>query len=173
MPQKEKKMACQRSMTQKKEKKREKEVAMSQKKERDRDDSREKTNALRSKPHLSIHPSTHPLIHLQLLIDIAWLVSPWILSLTLQYMECKYALFLSYLELHKSFLAVGKTEGRYYPIKVECLERIILRTLPYFQKNLKYISRWIADRWTSMYYSMHRSNSQQPKTRWQLRSPMK
>ena len=53
------KMACQRSMTQKKEKKREKEVAMSQKKERDRDDSRKKTNALRSKPHLSIHPSIH------------------------------------------------------------------------------------------------------------------
>jgi len=66
------KMTCQRSMTQKKEK--EKRVAMSQKKEeeeRDRDVSREKTNALRSKPHLSIHPSTHPLIHLQLLIDIA------------------------------------------------------------------------------------------------------
>ena len=66
------KMTCQRSMNQKKEK--EKRVAMSQKKEeeeRDRDVSREKTNALRSKPHLSIHPSTHPLIHLQLLIDIA------------------------------------------------------------------------------------------------------
>ena len=68
------KMACRRSMTKKKREKREKEVAMSQKKEeeeRDRDVSREKTNALRSKPHLSIHPSTHPLIHLQLLIDIA------------------------------------------------------------------------------------------------------
>jgi hypothetical protein len=32
-------------------------------------------------------------------------------------MECKYALFLSYLELHKGFLAVGKTEGRYCPIE--------------------------------------------------------
>jgi hypothetical protein len=30
-------------------------------------------------------------------------------------MECKYALFLLYLELHKDFLAVGKTEGRYCP----------------------------------------------------------
>ena len=51
-----------------------------------------------------IHPSIHPLIHLHLLIEIAWLVSPWIISLTLQYMECKYALFLPYLELHKRFI---------------------------------------------------------------------
>ena len=85
------------------------------KKERDRDVSREKTNALRSKPHLSIHLSIHPLIHLHLLIEIAWLVSPWILSLILQYMECTYAMFLSYLELHKGFLAVGEIEGRYCP----------------------------------------------------------
>jgi hypothetical protein len=27
----------------------------------------------------------------------------------------KYALFLSYPELHKSFIEVGKTEGRYCP----------------------------------------------------------
>ena len=81
------------------------------KKRWDRDDSREKTITSRSKPH----PSIHPLIHLHLLIEIAWLVSPWIISLTLQYMECKYAQFLSYLELHKGFLAVGKTKGRYYP----------------------------------------------------------
>ena len=51
------KMACQRSMAQKKEE-REKGVAMSQKK-RDRDDLREKTNALRSNPHPFIHPSIH------------------------------------------------------------------------------------------------------------------
>ena len=49
-----------------KKKERKKGVAMSQKK-RDRDDSREKINALRSKPH----PSIHPLIHLHLLIEIA------------------------------------------------------------------------------------------------------
>ena len=36
-------------------------VTMSQKKERDKDDSREKTIASRSKPHPSIHPSTHSL----------------------------------------------------------------------------------------------------------------
>ena len=54
------KMACQRSMTQKKE--REKGVTMSQKKrEETRDDSREKTIASRSKPHPSVHPSIHTL----------------------------------------------------------------------------------------------------------------
>ena len=52
------KMARRRSMAKKKE--REKGVTMSQKK-RDRDDSREKINVLRSKPHPSIHPSTHTL----------------------------------------------------------------------------------------------------------------
>ena len=102
------KMACQRSTTKKK---REKGVTMSQKK--DRDDSREKTITSRSKQH----PSIHPLIHLHLLIKIAWLVSPWIISLTLQYMKCKYALFLSYLELHKSFVVVGKIKVSYCPGK--------------------------------------------------------
>ena len=61
------KMACRRSMTEKKREKREKGVAMSQKKEEERDVSRERTNALRGKPH----PSIHPLIHLHLLIEIA------------------------------------------------------------------------------------------------------
>ena len=61
------KMACQRSMTQKKERKG---VALSKKKET-RDESREKTIASRGKPHPSIHPSIHPFIHLHLLIEIA------------------------------------------------------------------------------------------------------
>ena len=155
-------------------KEKEKRVAMSQKKEeeeRDRDVSREKTNALRSKPHLSIHPSTHPLIHLHLLIEIAWPVSPWILSLTLQYLECKYVLFLSYLKLHKCFLAVGKIEGRYCPGE-DNKSWVPRESNP--RNSAKFInSRWIADLWTSKYYSMHRPNSQQPKTMRQLRSPMK
>jgi len=74
---------------------------MSQKKEKkERDDTRERTNALRSKPY----PSIHSLIHLHLLIEIARLISPLILSLILQYMECKYALSLHYPEIHKSFM---------------------------------------------------------------------
>jgi hypothetical protein len=50
-------------------------------------------------------------------------------------MECKYALFLSHLELHKGFEVVGKNKGSYCPGKekqVECLERVILGTLPCF-----------------------------------------
>jgi hypothetical protein len=30
-------------------------------------------------------------------------------------MECKYAMFLSYLELHKGFIVVGNVEGRHCP----------------------------------------------------------
>ena len=171
------KMACQRSMTQKKGERKKKGVSMSQKKERDIGMIRErKAITSRSKSYPSIHPSIHPLIHLHLLIEIAWLVSPWILSLTLQYMECKYALFLPFLSSTKDLYRVGKTEARYWPgedIKVECFERIILGTLPYFRKFIKNISRWIAELWTSKYYFVHHSNSQQPKTRRKLRSPMK
>ena len=61
------KMACQRSMTQKKREIKKRGVAMSQKKEKkERVDTRERTNALRSKPY----PSIYPLIHLHLLIEI-------------------------------------------------------------------------------------------------------
>ena len=124
-----------------------------------------------------IHPSIHPLIHLHPLIEIAWLVSPWILSLTLQYMECKYALFLFYLELHKSFVVVGKTDGRYCHGE-ENTSWVPLESHPgnfamFFKSLSKSISRRIADLWASKYYSMHHSNSQQSKTRRQLRSPMK
>ena len=66
------KMACQRSMTKKKE--REKKGGnhvSSKKRENTRDDSRETTIASRSKPYPFIHPPTHLLIHLHLLIEIA------------------------------------------------------------------------------------------------------
>ena len=54
------KMACQRSMTQKRERERERE-------KKERDAIRERPNTVRSKPY----PSMHPLIHLHLLIKIA------------------------------------------------------------------------------------------------------
>ena len=99
-----------------------------------------KAVTLRSKSY----PSIYPLIHLHLLIEIAWLVSPWILSLTLQYMECKYALFLSYPELNKSFLyIVRKTESRYCPgedSKRWVLQENHLGNFAIFSKNFKKIS---------------------------------
>ena len=119
----------------------------------ERDDTKERTNALRSKPYL--YPSIHPFIRLHLLIEIAWLVFPWILSLTLQYMECKYALFLSYPELNKSFIyIVGKTESRYCPgedSKRWVLQENHLGNFAIFSKNFKKnISRWIVDLRTSI-----------------------
>ena len=54
-------------MTQKKGEKKEREGGSHVSKKRERDDSRERTNALRSKPY----PSIHPFIHLHLLIEIA------------------------------------------------------------------------------------------------------
>ena len=78
-------------------------------------------------------------------------------------------------KLHKSFVVVGKTEGIYCPgkeIQVECLERVILGTLPYFQKSFKKYLQMDC-RSMSKYYSMHHSNSQQPKTRRQLKRHMK
>ena len=144
-------------------------TAMSQKKrkKRDRDDSREKTNALRSKPHpsTSIHPSTHSYT-CTFWLRIAWLVSPWILSLTLQYMECKYAMFLPYLELHKGFSLVGKTEGRYCP--GEDNKSWVPReshpgNFAMFSKTFQKVSPDGLQIYEQV--SMHRSNSQQPKTR--------
>ena len=164
------KMACQRSMTQKKEKKKRKRGSHVSKK-RDIGMIRERT-AIRSESY----PSIHPLIHLHLLIEIAWLVSPCILFLTLQYIECKYAMFLSYPELHKSFIEVWKTEGKYChgeDNKSWVLRESHLGNFSTFLKILqKKISKWIANLWESKYYFVHHSNSQQPKMRRQLSSPM-
>ena len=52
-------------------------------------------------------------------------------------------MFLSYLELHKSFVVVGKIKGKYCPgkeIQDECLQRVILGALPCFQKSFKKVS---------------------------------
>ena len=132
------KMACQRRLAPKKREREKKGVTMSQKRERDKDDSREKTIAWRSKPYPSIHLS----IHLHLLIEIAWLVSPWILALTLQYIEYKFACSYPTLSSTKA-VVVGKIKGRYCPgkkIQVECLGRVILGTLHSFRKSFKKVS---------------------------------
>ena len=159
-------MACQRSMTHKKEEGEKKGVAMSKKKERkEGDDTRERTNALRSKPyhHLSTHPYTCTfwlkLHDLFLHGSSLWLYNIWNAS-----MPCFYPTLSS----TKDLSTIGKTEGRcclVRIIKVECFERIILGNLAMFSKIFfKNISRWIADLWTSKYCFANRSNSQQPKT---------
>ena len=126
------KMACQRSMTQKK---REKGVTMSQKK-RDRDDSREKTITSRSNPHPSVQPSIH--------------------SYTCTFWSRLHDLFLHGSSLWHTInriqvcpvlilpwdpqrlVVVGKIKGKHCPgkeIQDECLKRVILGALPCFQKK--------------------------------------
>ena len=150
------KMACQGSMTQKKGGNH-----VSKKKETGMIRER-KAITSRSKPHLSIHPSIHSYTctFWSRLHDLFLHGSSF---LTLQHIEYKCA--RSYPTLApQRLVVVGKIKDRYRPgkeIQVECLERVILGTLPYFQKSFKKsISRWIADLWASKYYSMHRSNSQ-------------
>ena len=82
-----------------------------------------------------IHPSIHPFIHLHLLIEIAWLVSLWILSLTLQHMECKYALFLPYLEPRT---LIGRTDALRTPYK--CIGQESLINLLSHKHICRYVS---------------------------------
>ena len=73
---------------------------MSQKKEEEtRDDLREKAITSRSKLHPSIHPSTHTPAPFDRDCMTCLSMDP-LLDFTI-YIVCKYALFLSYLELHK------------------------------------------------------------------------
>ena len=106
------KMACQRSMAQKK---REREGGNHvSKKKRDKDDSRERTNALRSRSHPFIHPSiqSYTCTFWSRLHDLFLHGSSlWIYNIWNARMPCSYPTF----ELHKGFLVVGKTEGRYCP----------------------------------------------------------
>ena len=97
----------------KREKERKRGVTMCQKKRRrERDDTRERTNALRSKPYL--YPSIHsytctfwPRLH-DLFLDESslWLYNIWNAS-----MPCSYPTLSS----TKTLYRVGKTEGRYCP----------------------------------------------------------
>ena len=164
-------MACQRSMTQKKREKRG--VTMSQKKEIGMIWER-KAITSRSKSY----PSIHPLIHLHLFdrdCMTCFSMDP-LFDFTINRIQVCPILILPWAP--QRLVVVGKIKGKHCPskeIQDECLERVILGALPWFQKSFKKksVSRWIADLWTSKYYFMHRPNSQQPKTRRQLKSPMR
>ena len=149
-------MACRRSMTQKK-KEGERGNHVWKNREKEGDDTRERTNALRSKPypHSSINPYTctfwSRLHDLFLHGSSLWLYNIWNAS-----MPCSYLTALVRI------------------IKVVCFERIILGNFAIFLKTFfKNKSRGIADLWTNEYYFANRSNSEQSKTRRQLKVPMK
>ena len=128
------KMACQRSMAQKKE--REKGVTMSQKKETGMIQER-KAIISRSKPYPSIHPSTHTLAPFDRDCMTLFLhgSSLWLYNIQNTSVPC---LILPWAP--QRIVVVGRIKGRYCPgkeIQDECLERVILRALPCFQKSHK------------------------------------
>ena len=128
------KMACQRSMTQKKERKRGNHV--SKKKETGMIQER-KAIISRSKPYPSIHPSTHTLAPFHRDCMTCFSMDP-LFYFTINRIQVCPALILPWAP--QRLVVVGKIEGKYCPgkkIQVECLERVILGTLPYFQKSFK------------------------------------
>ena len=128
------KMACQRSMAQKKE--REKGVTMSQKKERETRMIRERKAIIsRSKPYSFIHPSTHTLAPFDRDCMTCFFMDP-LFDFTINRIQVCHILPWA----PQRLVVVGKIKGRYCPgkeIQDECLERVILGTLPYFQKSFK------------------------------------
>ena len=109
------KMACQRSMAQKKERKRGNHV--SKKRETGMIQER-KAIISRSKPYSSIYPSIHTLAPFDRDCMTCFSMDPLFGFTIYRIQVCP---VLSYLELHKD----------------ECLERVILGVLPCFQKSLK------------------------------------
>ena len=169
------KMACQRSMTQKKGEREKKVVAMSQKKERDIGMIRErKAITSRSKSYPSIHPSTHKLAPFDRDCMTCFSMDP-LFDFTINRMQVCHILILPWTP--QRLVVVGKVKGKHSPGKKntrwvprESYPGSFAMFSKIFQKS---VSRWIADLWTSKCYFMHRSNSQQPKTRRQLKSLMR
>ena len=158
------KMACQRSMAQKK---REREGGNHVSKKRETGMIQErKAITSRSKPYSSIYPSIHTLAPFDRDCMTCFSTDP-LFDFTINRIQVCSVLILPWAP--QRLVVVRKIKGKHCPgkeIQDECLERVILGALPCFRKSFKKsVSRWIADIWTSKYYFMHHSNSQQPKTR--------
>ena len=128
------KMACQRSMTQKKREK-EKGAAMSQKKERDIGMIRErKAITSRSKSYPSIHPSTHTLAPFDRDCMTCFSMDP-LFDFTINRIQVCSVLILPWAP--QRLVVVGKIKGKHCPskeIQDECLERVILELCHVFKK---------------------------------------
>ena len=131
------KMACQRSMTQKKERERKKGYPCLKKKERDIGMIRErKAITSRSKSYPSIHPSTHTLAPFDRDCMTCFSMDP-LFDFTINRKQVCPVLIQTWAP--QRLVVVGKMKGRYCPgkeIQVECLERVILGALPCFQKKI-------------------------------------
>ena len=130
-PKRREKMACQRSMTQKKggnHVSKQKETGMIRER---------KAITSRSKPYPSIHPSTHTLAPFDRDCMTCFSIDP-LFDFTIYGMQVCPILILP--SAPQRLIVVGKIKGKYCPckeIQVECLKRVILRTLPCFQKSFK------------------------------------
>ena len=133
-PKKKRKVACQRSMTQKKWEK--KGVTMSQEKERERGMIRErKAITSRSKPYSSIYPSIHTLAPFDRDCMTCFFLDP-LFDFTINRIQVCSVLILPWAP--QRLVVVGKIKGKHCPgkeIQDECLERVILELCHVF-KNL-------------------------------------
>ena len=149
---------------------------MSQKKEREIGMIQErKAITSRSKPYSSIYPSIHTLTPFDRDCMTCFSMDP-LFDFTINRIQVCFVLILPWAP--QRLIVVGKIKGKHCPskeIQDECLERVILELCHVFKKifQKKCVSRWIEDLWTSKYCFMHHSNSQQPKTSRQLKSPMR
>ena len=128
------KMACQRSMTQKKGEK--KGVTMSQKNKIGMIWER-KAITSRSKSYPSTHPSTHTLAPFDRDCMTCFSMDP-LFDFTINRIQVCSVLILPWAP--QRLVVVGKIKGKHCPgkeIQDECLERVILGVLPCFQKPLK------------------------------------
>ena len=129
------KMACQRSMTQKKkERKRGNHVS----KKRETGMNRERKDiTLRSKPYSSIHPSTHTLAPFDRDCMTCFFLDPFF-DFTINRIQVCPVFILPWAP--QRLVVVGKIKGKHCPgkeIQDECLERVILGALPCFQNSFK------------------------------------
>ena len=136
------KMACQRSMNQKKREK--KGVAMSQKKERKERDigmiRERKVITSRSKSYPSTHPSTHTLAPFDRDCMTCFSMDP-LFDFTINRIQVCPVLILPWAP--QRLVVVGKIKGKHCPgkeIQDECLERVILELCHVFKKSFKKVS---------------------------------
>ena len=127
---------------------------------------------LRSKPYSSIHPSTHTLAPFDRDCMTYFSMDP-LFDFTINRIQVCPVPILPWAP--QRLVVVGKIKGKHCPgkkIQDECLERVILELCHVF-KNLS--KKCLQMDWGSMnkYCFMHHSNSQQPKTRRQLKNPLR
>ena len=149
-PKRREKMACQRSMIQKKRRERKKaypclkkKVCPKKKRKKERETGmiqERKAITSRSKPYSSIHPSTHTLAPFDQDCMTCFSMDP-LFDFTINRIQVYPVLILPWAP--QRLVVVGKIKGKHClgkEIQDECLERVILGALPCFQTSFKKVS---------------------------------